>query len=212
MRFPPLAVLLLVTACKDASPDPEPRDVDEPPPAEAAKLDVWGELSELEDPLAEEKEEPMRAGPMPKGSDATPQQRQAKVLELLAGGGSATRLPVDAGDPKSADRVQSVTIGKPRVTGDFPPDVLQRIVRVQYGSIRRCYQYALAEEPGLEGTLEIAFRIDADGSASKVRALEGKLPSRLGDCIAKVLLPRELPEPPAGKPVKVVVPLTLTPK
>src|SRR5689334_9657332 len=55
--------------------------------------------------------------------------------------------------------------GKPG--GRLPPEVIQRIVRQNFGSFRLCYENSLRNCPNLQGRVAVRFVIDSDGSVKQ---------------------------------------------
>ena len=61
-----------------------------------------------------------------------------------------------------------VRFGATTVTGRIPPEVVQRIMRQQYGRYRLCFQNGLRNNPNLSGRVTIRFIIGRDGAVSSV--------------------------------------------
>jgi tetratricopeptide (TPR) repeat protein len=55
------------------------------------------------------------------------------------------------------------------VRGQLPKEVVQRIVRQNFGRFRLCYEQALARNPSLQGNVGITFVIDESGSVQNPR-------------------------------------------
>lgn len=73
-----------------------------------------------------------------------------------------------------------------------PPDTLAGYVRAQVRAhrpeLRRCYERALAESPGLRGRLAIRFTIQPDGSLTDVEVRDDELGSdALAECVVAVV-------------------------
>jgi tetratricopeptide (TPR) repeat protein len=62
-----------------------------------------------------------------------------------------------------------VRSGTFEVRGKLPKEVVQRIVRQNFGRFRLCYEQALARNPNLEGNLGVEFVIDKSGSVANAR-------------------------------------------
>jgi hypothetical protein len=64
----------------------------------------------------------------------------------------------------------------PRIRGDtpvlsnagLPPEVVQRIIRQNFGRFRLCYEKSAALDPTLEGAVVVTFHVDAAGDVSAV--------------------------------------------
>ena len=52
------------------------------------------------------------------------------------------------------------------VSGHIPPEVVQRIVRQNYGRFRMCYENGLRSNPNLSGRVTTRFVIGRDGSVA----------------------------------------------
>lgn len=113
--------------------------------------------------------------------------------------------------PAAALGRPSVQMGHPVSTGDYPPEIIQRIVRQNLGRIRLCYENALKKTPTLEGRVSVKYFIDAKG-AVKNAADDG---SDLQDaatvaCIVKAFGDITYPAP-IGATVNVKYPILLAP-
>ncbi len=54
-------------------------------------------------------------------------------------------------------------------SGRLPPEVIQRIVRQNFGRFRLCYENGLRNNPNLQGRVSVRFVIGRDGAVSNVR-------------------------------------------
>jgi hypothetical protein len=96
------------------------------------------------------------------------------------------------------------------VSGRLPPDVIQRIVRQNFGRFRSCYEIGLRGNPNLEGRVVARFVIGRDGAVSNVSA-GGDLPdSQVRSCVASAFYGLTFPSPENGI-VTVSYPIMLTP-
>lgn len=96
------------------------------------------------------------------------------------------------------------------VSGRLPPDVIQRIVRQNFGRFRACYEIGLRTNPNLEGRVTARFVIGRDGAVSNVSA-SGDLPdSQVRSCVASAFYGLSFPTPENGI-VTVSYPIMLTP-
>jgi hypothetical protein len=160
------------------------------------------------------------AGP----SGATPEERKANVLALLAGGDLAAQLPlVDVGEGKTfdatlRDRVAprvavgypKVRMGTTKVVGDLDPMVVQRIVRQNFGRYRMCYETALDAEPNLEGKIVVEFSVEPSGSVKVKRATGDLKDKAFIDCVRDAFGKLTFPARDHGK-VEVVYPIMFSP-
>lgn len=101
------------------------------------------------------------------------------ALAMTSCGGAVGTDPHASGDvqrqpaPTSAgsqpnDRAESVDRpsepSKP--AGRLPPAVIQKVVRDNFGVMRRCYEEGLGRDPTLKGRIVTKFVIDRDGTVS----------------------------------------------
>ena len=62
-----------------------------------------------------------------------------------------------------------VRMGATQVNGRLPPEVIQRIVRQNFGRFRLCYENGLRNNPNLQGRVSVRFVIGRDGAVSQRR-------------------------------------------
>lgn len=100
--------------------------------------------------------------------------------------------------------------GVTQISGRLPADVIQRIVRQNYGRFRNCYEMGLRANPNLEGRVSARFVIGRDGAVSNVSA-GGDLPdAQVKSCVASAFYGLSFPSPENGI-VTVNYPIMLTP-
>jgi hypothetical protein len=100
--------------------------------------------------------------------------------------------------------------GNSVVSGRLPGDVIQRIVRQNFGRFRNCYEMGLRTNPNLEGRVTARFVIGRDGAVSNVSA-GGDLPdASVKSCVASAFYGLSFPAPDGGV-VTVSYPIMLTP-
>jgi hypothetical protein len=100
--------------------------------------------------------------------------------------------------------------GNTTVSGHLPADVIQRIVRQNFGRFRNCYEMGLRTNPNLEGRVTARFVIGRDGAVSNVSA-GGDLPdAQVKSCVASAFYGLSFPSPDGGI-VTVSYPIMLTP-
>jgi hypothetical protein len=108
---------------------------------------------------------------------------------------------------KEAPRVR---MGATTVKGRLPPEVVQRIVRQNFGRFRLCYENGLKANPKLEGRVSVTFVIDRSGAVGSVKA-DGDMPDRaVRDCVARAFHGLSFPAPEGGI-VTVVYPILFSP-
>ncbi len=96
--------------------------------------------------------------------------------------------------------------------GTLPREVVQRVVRQNFGRFRLCYEGGLRTNPGLTGRVAVAFVIARDGSvavASADRSTE--MPDQnVVSCVVRGFQNLSFPAPTNGT-VQVIYPLMLAP-
>jgi hypothetical protein len=108
-------------------------------------------------------------------------------------------------------RVPRPRIGIPTVSGRLPPEVIQRIVRQNYGRFRFCYEQGLASNPNLEGRVSVRFAIGRDGAVSFAANAGSDMPnSGVVSCVVQSYYGLSFPSPEGGI-VTVVYPIMFTP-
>jgi len=104
-----------------------------------------------------------------------------------------------------------VRMGATSVSGKLPAEVVQRIVRQNYGRFRMCYEQGLAKNPNLEGRVTAQFVIGRDGSVSNVANAGSNMPdSGVVGCVVRAYNGLSFPPPPRGI-VTVVYPIHFSP-
>jgi len=108
-------------------------------------------------------------------------------------------------------RPPRVRMGSTTVNGRLPPEVIQRIVRQNYGRFRLCYENGLRNNPNLQGRVSVRFVIGRDGSVSNVGNAGSDLPDpAVVSCITRAYYGLSFPQPEGGI-VTVVYPIMFTP-
>jgi hypothetical protein len=108
-------------------------------------------------------------------------------------------------------RAPKVRMGATTVSGRLPPEVIQRIVRQNYGRFRMCFEQGLARNPNLEGRVAVRFVIGRDGSVSNVSNGGSDLPdSGVVSCVISAYYGLSFPQPEGGI-VTVVYPIMFSP-
>ena len=105
-----------------------------------------------------------------------------------------------------------VRFGTTSVNGRLPPEVIQRIVRQNFGRFRSCYEGALRNNPNLQGRVSVRFIIGRDGSVSNVGNGGSDLPDpNVVSCVVKSFYGLSFPEPKDGI-VSVSYPIVFSPE
>ena len=108
-------------------------------------------------------------------------------------------------------RAPQVRMGATTVSGRLPPEVIQRIVRQNYGRFRMCYEQGLAANPNLEGRVQVRFVIGRDGAVSNVSNGGSDIPdSNVVQCVIRAYYGLSFPQPEGGI-VTVVYPIMFSP-
>lgn len=104
-------------------------------------------------------------------------------------------------------KVPTVRYGITSVTGRLPAEVIQRIVRQNYGRFRVCYEAGLRGNPNLQGRVSVRFIIGRDGSVSNVGNGGSDLPDpNVVSCVIRAFYGLSFPEPKDGI-VSVIYPI-----
>jgi hypothetical protein len=98
-------------------------------------------------------------------------------------------------------RVGPVTVGP-----KYPPEIIQRVVRRNFGRYRLCYEQGLRKDPKLAGKVIVSFAIAADGSVKDVTRTTTLSDEGVATCVAKAFGDLSFPKPDGGV-IKVSYPL-----
>jgi tetratricopeptide (TPR) repeat protein len=105
----------------------------------------------------------------------------------------------------------AVRMGATTVNGRLPPEVVQRIVRQNFGRFRLCYENGLNNNPNLMGRVSVRFVIGRDGSVGNVGNAGSDLPDAgVVGCIVRAFHGLSFPQPEGGV-VNVVYPIHFAP-
>ncbi|MDC0677536.1 AgmX/PglI C-terminal domain-containing protein [Sorangium atrum] len=108
-------------------------------------------------------------------------------------------------------RAPQVRMGATQVSGRLPPEVIQRIVRQNFGRFRLCYERGLQRDEGLQGRVTVRFTIDPSGALANARDGGSDLPdSATVSCVVRAFRDLTFPAPEGGS-VDVVYPILFTP-
>jgi hypothetical protein len=100
--------------------------------------------------------------------------------------------------------------GQTSVSGRIPPEVIQRVVRQNFGRFRLCYENGLRTSPTLAGRAVVRFVIGRDGRVSNVSG-GGDIPdSSVISCVTRAFYGLSFPQPDGGI-VTVSYPIVFTP-
>jgi hypothetical protein len=105
----------------------------------------------------------------------------------------------------------SLRQGPTTVNGRLPPEVIQRIVRQNFGRFKLCYETGLRGNPALTGRVAVKFAIERDGSVGTSQDGGSDIPDAgVTQCVVRAFGGLTFPEPQGGI-VTVVYPITFTP-
>ena len=131
---------------------------------------------------------------------AQPYAKFKKAIDLAlaeAVGGGGVRL----GGTNDAPGVKSPTLrqGAMQVNGRLPPEVIQRIVRQNFGRFRLCYENSLRSNPKLQGRVAVKFVIDRSGAVSTASDGGSDLPDQaVVSCVVRGFGNLSFPQPEGG--------------
>ena len=101
--------------------------------------------------------------------------------------------------------------GVVQVNGRLPPEVIQRIVRQNFGRFRLCYENGLRTNPNLQGRVSAKFVIDRAGSVPTSSDGGSDLPDQaVVACVVRGFSSLSFPQPEGGV-VTVVYPIIFAP-
>lgn len=94
--------------------------------------------------------------------------------------------------------VPRIRMGATSVNGKLPPEVIQRIVRRNFGRFRLCYEEALKLDDTLEGKITVSYVIRSDASVATVKAESDLKDKTFVECVRKSFESLEYPSPESG--------------
>ncbi|APR78091.1 Hypothetical protein A7982_03438 [Minicystis rosea] len=104
-----------------------------------------------------------------------------------------------------------VRMGATQVSGRLPPEVIQRIVRQNFGRFRLCYENGLRNNPNLQGRVSVRFVIGRDGAVSQVQNGGSDMPDgSVVSCTVRAFYGLSFPQPEGGI-VTVTYPIMFSP-
>ena len=94
----------------------------------------------------------------------------------------------------------SVMRGRPSVSGYLSPEQINRVVRANQAAVRYCYEVEVQRQPSLRGRVEIAWRINLQGSVTTARVASSSLRNpRVEGCIVRQVKRWRFPQPDGGE-------------
>jgi hypothetical protein len=97
----------------------------------------------------------------------------------------------------------TVSLGQPEV-GDADKPVIRRFIKRNIAAVETCYEQAVANHPGLTGTVHASFVIAPDGTVSSSTATG--LDPTAASCIAAAIQHIQFPTPSGGGSITVNYP------
>ena len=108
-------------------------------------------------------------------------------------------------------RAPKLREGATQVNGRLPPEVIQRIVRQNFGRFRLCYENGMRNNPNLQGRVSVKFVIDRSGAVSMTADGGSDLPDQgVVQCVVRGFGNLSFPQPEGGM-VTVVYPIMFNP-
>jgi hypothetical protein len=108
-------------------------------------------------------------------------------------------------------RAPRIREGATSVNGRLPPEVIQRIVRQNFGRFRLCYENGMKNNPNLQGRVAVKFIIDRSGAVSLTADGGSDLPDQgVVQCVVRGFGNLSFPQPEGGM-VTVVYPIMFNP-
>jgi hypothetical protein len=108
-------------------------------------------------------------------------------------------------------RAPRIREGATTVNGRLPPEVIQRIVRQNFGRFRLCYENGMRNNPNLQGRVTVKFIIDRSGAVSMTADGGSDLPDQgVVQCVVRGFGNLSFPQPEGGM-VTVVYPIMFNP-
>jgi hypothetical protein len=146
-----------------------------------------------------------------------------KVGTIGGGGGGTGKWGIGKGDkdglgnghgPGNGGHVaKAPTLRNPTIesNGRLPAEVIQRIVRQNFGRFRLCYEGGLRSNPGLSGRVSTKFVIGRDGAVAQSSDAGSDLPDQqVVACVVRSFHNLSFPSPEGGI-ATVTYPIILTP-
>lgn len=129
------------------------------------------------------------------------------------GAGDKGGMGIGHGPGGGGHVVKMAPIRTPDMTtnGRLPADVIQRIVRQNFGRFRLCYEAGLRANPGLSGRVATKFVIGRDGAVNQSSDAGSDLPDQnVVACVVRSFNALSFPSPEGGI-ATVTYPIILTP-
>ena len=157
---------------------------------------------------------PMPAAAPAATGAAPPPVARAAIAGLGGGGGGLDQgIGIGAGHLGGGHAGPTVTMRdtSTTVSGRLPPEVIQRIVRQNFGRFRLCYENGLRSNPRLQGRVTAKFVIDRTGAVATTGDGGSDLPDQaVIACVLRGFGNLSFPQPEGGV-VTVIYPIAFAP-
>jgi Vault protein inter-alpha-trypsin domain len=107
-------------------------------------------------------------------------------------------------------RPPRVRMGMTQVSGRLPPEIIQRIVRQNFGRFRACYQQGLTRDSQMNGRVVVRFVIDRSGKVSTTSNTTSGLDPTVAACVTDAFRGLTFPQPEGGI-ITVSYPISFSP-
>ncbi|MBK8252676.1 MAG: AgmX/PglI C-terminal domain-containing protein [Polyangiaceae bacterium] len=106
----------------------------------------------------------------------------------------------------------SMRTGETKTNGHLPPEVIQRVVRQNFGRFRLCYENGLRGNPNLAGRVGVRFVIGRDGGVMSSANGGSDLPDPgVVSCVVAAFRGLQFPQSEEGGAVTVTYPIMFSP-
>ena len=106
----------------------------------------------------------------------------------------------------------SMRMGETKASGHLPPEVIQRVVRQNFGRFRLCYENGLRGNPNLAGRVGVRFVIGRDGGVMSSANGGSDLPDAgVVSCVVSAFRGLQFPQSEEGGAVTVTYPIMFSP-
>ena len=129
-----------------------------------------------------------------KGDGTAVTTQKVADLEVQKGG----KVEVKGGIQEKAI-VAKASIGAPEVDGTIDKDGVDKVVKMNYNAIKRCYEKELKANPDLKGKISVIFMINAEGRVQTVDITTDTVGNEnVSSCIKSVVKRWRFPKPDEG--------------
>jgi type IV secretory pathway VirB10-like protein len=147
------------------------------------------------------------APPPPTGTSSS--AAAPRPSSTAAPSASASAPPPKPAASAAAKAPEPRPLGKPG--GQIEPEIIQRVIRANFGRFRLCYENGLRNCPNLQGRVAVRFVIDIDGSVKQPRdAGSDHADASVTACVVEAFREIRFP-PPEGGTVMVTYPILFSP-